>query len=115
MGEIAGRTYGGGTPKTSIMEYWDGYIPWIQSSNLMEHELFNVDIQKHITDDGLKKSAAQLVPPNSVAVVSHVGVGKLAFMPFQLTLFPIASKSFKSNFWNFHPILWKHFLKHIFF
>lgn len=85
LGEIAGRTYGGGTPKTSIMEYWDGYIPWIQSSNLMEHELFNVDIQKHITDDGLKKSAAQLVPPNSVAVVSHVGVGKLAFMPFSYT------------------------------
>ena len=82
MGEIADRTYGGGTPKTDIMEYWDGYIPWIQSSNLTEHELFNVDIQKHITDDGLKKSAAQLVPPNSVAIVSHVGVGKLVFIPF---------------------------------
>ena len=82
LGEIADRTYGGGTPKTDIMEYWDGYIPWIQSSNLTEHELFNVDIQKHITDDGLKKSAAQLVPPNSVAIVSHVGVGKLVFIPF---------------------------------
>lgn len=85
LGEIADRTYGGGTPKTDIMEYWDGYIPWIQSSNLTEHELFNVDIQKHITDDGLKKSAAQLVPPNSVAIVSHVGVGKLVFMPFSYT------------------------------
>ena len=85
LGEIAGRTYGGGTPKTSIMEYWNGYIPWIQSSNLTEHELFNVDIQKQITDDGLKKSAAQLVPPKSVAVVSHVGVGKLVFMPFSYT------------------------------
>ena len=85
LAEIAGRTYGGGTPKTNIMEYWDGYIPWIQSSNLMEHELFNVDIQKHITDDGLNKSAAQLVPPNSVAVVSHVGVGKLVLMPLSYT------------------------------
>ncbi len=79
LGEIAGRTYGGGTPKTNIMEYWDGYIPWIQSSNLMEHELFNSDIQKYITDEGLAKSAAQLVPPNSIAVVSHVGVGKLVY------------------------------------
>lgn len=85
LGEIAGRTYGGGTPKTNITEYWDGHIPWIQSSNLMEHELFSSDIQKYITDEGLAKSATQLVPPNSIAVVSHVGVGKLVFMPFKYT------------------------------
>lgn len=85
IGDIAGRTYGGGTPKTSVEEYWDGEIPWIQSSNLSEHELFNVDIQKHITELGLQKSATQLVPKNSIAVVSHVGVGKLVFMPFEYT------------------------------
>jgi len=85
LGEIAGKIYGGGTPKTSIGEYWDGNIPWIQSSNLFEHELFSVDIQKYITELGLQKSAAQLVPKNSIAVVSHVGVGKLVFMPFDYT------------------------------
>ena len=85
VGDIAGRTYGGGTPKTSVEEYWDGEIPWVQSSNLSEHELFNVNIQKHITELGLQKSAAQLVPKNSIAVVSHVGVGKLVFLPFDYT------------------------------
>jgi len=85
LGEVAGRIYGGGTPKTSVEEYWDGNIPWIQSSNLSEHELFSVNIQKHITKLGLQKSAAQLVPKNSIAVVSHVGVGKLVFMPFDYT------------------------------
>lgn len=83
--EIAGRTYGGGTPKTAVVEYWNGNIPWIQSSNLTEHELFNPNIQKYITNEGLSKSAAQLVPPNSIAVVSHVGVGKLVFIPFSYT------------------------------
>ncbi len=85
LGEVAGRIYGGGTPKTSVEEYWDGNIPWIQSSNLSEHELFSVDIQKHITKLGLQKSAAQLVPKNSIAIVSHVGVGKLVLMPFDYT------------------------------
>jgi len=85
VGAIANKTFGGGTPKTSVPEYWDGNIPWIQSSNLSEHQLFDVDIQKHITSDGLQKSAAQLVPKNSIAVVSHVGVGKLVFMPFEYT------------------------------
>ncbi len=81
--EIANKTFGGGTPKTNVSEYWNGNIPWIQSSNLSEHQLFDVDIQKHITTDGLQKSATQLVPKNSIAVVSHVGVGKLVFMPFE--------------------------------
>ena len=85
VGEIAGRTYGGGTPKTSVDEYWGGNIPWIQSSNLSEHQLFDIDIQKHITEQGLQKSATQLVPKDSIAVVSHVGVGKLVFMPFEYT------------------------------
>ena len=83
--DIVGKTYGGGTPKTNINEYWNGEIPWIQSSNLLEHELFNANIQKHISKTGLQKSAAQLVPKNSIAVVSHVGVGKLVFMPFEYT------------------------------
>lgn len=85
LGQIVGRTYGGGTPKTGVIGYWDGNIPWIQSSNLTEHELFNANIEKYITDEGLAKSAAQLVPSNSIAVVSHVGVGKLVFMPFSYT------------------------------
>ena len=85
LGEITGKTYGGGTPKTDIDEYWNGDIPWIQSSNLTENKLFDVDIQKHVTAKGLQKSATQLVPANSIAVVSHVGVGKLVFMPFQYT------------------------------
>ncbi len=85
LGEITGKIYGGGTPKTSVHEYWDGNIPWIQSSNLFEHELFSLNIQKHITKLGLLKSAAQLIPKNSIAVVSHVGVGKLVFVPFDYT------------------------------
>ncbi|MDR0892555.1 MAG: hypothetical protein LBN24_08060 [Mediterranea sp.] len=30
LGELAGQTYGGGTPSTSISKYWTGNIPWIQ-------------------------------------------------------------------------------------
>ena len=58
--DITENVYGGGTPKTSISEYWDGEIPWIQSSNIQENQLFDVDIQKHITALGLEKSAASM-------------------------------------------------------
>ena len=85
MGEITGKVIGGGTPKTCVSEYWDGDIPWIQSSNVQENEMFDFDIPKSITQEGLEKSAAKLVPENSIAVVTHVGVGKLVFVPFSYT------------------------------
>lgn len=76
-------TIGGGTPSTSNPAYWDGEIPWIQPSNVLEDTLFDVDIPKAITQKGLEESAAQIVPENSIAVVTHVGVGKLIYLPFQ--------------------------------
>ena len=82
MGDVAGNVYGGGTPKTNVDEYWNGDIPWIQSSNVQEDKIFNVEISKKITNTGLEKSAAKLIPANSIAVVTHVGVGKLVYMPF---------------------------------
>lgn len=85
MGDITDNVIGGGTPKTSVDEYWGGDIPWIQSSNVQESQLFDVVVQKCITEVGLEKSAAKLVPANSIAVVTHVGVGKLVYMPFSYT------------------------------
>ena len=83
LGELVTTTIGGGTPSTSNPAYWDGEIPWIQSSNVLEDTLFDVDIPKAITQKGLEESAAQIVPENSIAVVTHVGVGKLIYLPFQ--------------------------------
>ena len=77
LGELVTTTIGGGTPSTSNPAYWDGEIPWIQSSNVLEDTLFDVDIPKAITQKGLEESAAQIVPENSIAV------GKLIYLPFQ--------------------------------
>ncbi|WP_278408656.1 restriction endonuclease subunit S [Eubacterium ventriosum] len=82
LGEIATETYGGGTPKTSNEEFWKGDIPWIQSSDLIDECLFDVRPRKCISQESVSKSATKLVPQNSIAIVTRVGVGKLAFMPF---------------------------------
>ena len=82
MSEIALQTYCGGTPKTANEEFWKGNIPWIQSSDLLEERLFNVKTRKYISQEAISKSSTKLVPQNSIAIVTRVGVGKLAFMPF---------------------------------
>lgn len=80
VGDVVGKTFGGGTPATNIDAYWSGSIPWIQSSNLNENS-FVATINKYISDSGITHSAAQLIPGSTIAVVTHVGVGKLAIMP----------------------------------
>ena len=82
LGERAKDSIGGGTPKTEVVDYWDGNLPWIQSSDLLEHKLDTVEIKKKISYKGLENSAAKLVPANSIAIVTRVGVGKLAIIPF---------------------------------
>lgn len=85
VADIASDTRGGGTPTTSNRAYWDGEIPWIQSSDLSDGKVFGVEPRKHISRAGLNNSATQLVPEASIAIVTRVGVGKLAFMPYSYT------------------------------
>ena len=85
LGELSEKTYGGGTPSTANTEYWRGNIPWLQSSDIIEGKLFDVKPKKYISQLGLNNSAAQLVPANSIAIITRVGVGKLAFLPFPYT------------------------------
>lgn len=81
--DFSEETFGGGTPKTSIKEYWNGEIPWIQSSDLEEHQVSSVFAKKKITEKGLQNSATKLIPKNSIAIVTRVGVGKIALIQFE--------------------------------
>ena len=67
-----------GTPKTAKPEYWSGNIPWIQSSDLVEGDITHVNINKFINNNALKNSAAKLISRDSIALVTRVGVGKVA-------------------------------------
>lgn len=80
VNDLADDFQSGGTPKTNVQEYWDGDIPWIQSSDLETNCLFEIKVQKSISEKGLKNSSAKIIPKDSIAVVTRVGVGKLAVM-----------------------------------
>ncbi|MEJ9405647.1 restriction endonuclease subunit S [Gallibacterium anatis] len=85
LGEVAKQAYGGGTPSTLIKEFWNGSIAWIQSSDLKIDEIFPVIAKKFISKTALEKSATKLIPANSIAIVTRVGVGKLAVMSDKYT------------------------------
>ena len=85
VSDIGNNYYGGGTPKTKVEDYWDGEIPWLQSSDLKEDLLFLNTIKNKITNAGLENSATKLIPANSIAIVTRVGVGKLSLVPHSYT------------------------------
>ena len=68
----------GGTPSKSIPEYWEGNIPWITTVALNGGYINEKDTGERITETALAKSAAKLVPAQSLMVGTRVGVGKVA-------------------------------------
>lgn len=67
---------GGGTPSTSIANYWAGDIPWISSADISEEG--TASPRRFITQEAIEQSAACMVPEGSVIVVTRVGLGKVA-------------------------------------
>ncbi|WP_298617616.1 restriction endonuclease subunit S [uncultured Streptococcus sp.] len=80
LSDIACHYKTGGTPSTKDPTFWGGAIPWIQSSDIQKDSLFGVIPQKFISEEGLQNSTAKLIPKNSIAIVTRVGVGKLAII-----------------------------------
>lgn len=74
---MVGTIIGGGTPSTSIKEYWDnGEIVWITPaymSSLTSNYISNS--YKKITKLGLDKSSAKLMPKGSIIMSSRAPIG----------------------------------------
>jgi len=72
---------GGGTPKTSIPEYWNGNIPWFSVGDAPStNDVFVIDTEKHITELGLKKSSTKILPIGTTIISARGTVGKCALV-----------------------------------
>ena len=73
-----GKLIGGGTPDKSVVEYWQGDIPWVSSSDIFEDDIYTISVTRFINEKSISESATKIVPKGSVLFVSRVGTGKLA-------------------------------------
>lgn len=68
---------GGGTPKTSIEEYWNGNIKWLSGGDIASnHKSIITSSEKTITEEGLNNSSAKLLPKFSTVISARGTVGK---------------------------------------
>ncbi len=81
VGEIY-NIVGGGTPSTDIEEYWKGDIAWITSADI--YGLKDIRPRKRITKAAIENSATNLVPAESLIVVTRIGLGKVALTKIPL-------------------------------
>lgn len=74
-----GEIVGGGTPKTGVSEYWDGDISWITPADLGKNSDQTIySGAKLITQKGLDKSSAKLMPKGSIVYSSRAPIGHIA-------------------------------------
>lgn len=67
----------GGTPKTSVVEYWNGNIKWFSVKDAPNSsDVFVIDTEKRITQLGVEKSAAQILPKGTSIITARGTVGK---------------------------------------
>ena len=70
----------GGTPSTSVEEYWDGDIDWYAPAELGNY-IYAEGSQRKITKEGLKHSSAKMLPANkTILFTSRAGIGKTAIL-----------------------------------
>jgi type I restriction enzyme S subunit len=59
----------GGTPKRSVIEYWNGRYSWLTSGEVRNPIVF--ETKETITDEGLKDSSAKLWPHGTTVIAMY--------------------------------------------
>lgn len=77
----------GGTPKTDVPEYWNGAINWISAKDITNsNNQFIIETEKTITELGIQKSAAKLLPKLTTIVSARGTVGNYCILSKEMAI-----------------------------
>jgi type I restriction enzyme, S subunit len=72
---------GGGTPKTSAPEYWNGDIPWFSVVDApSKTDVWVIDTEKKITKLGLENCSTRVLPVGTTIISARGTVGRIALV-----------------------------------
>jgi len=72
---------GGGTPKTSVPDYWNGDILWFSVADApSDFDVWVIDTQKTITRQGLESSSSRILPIGTTIISARGTVGRIALV-----------------------------------
>lgn len=76
---------GGGTPKTSVLEYWNGDIPWLSVADFNNGKKYVFETEKTITEEGLNNSSTKLLNKGDIIISARGTVGVVAVLGKEMT------------------------------
>ena len=72
---------GGGTPKTSVAEYWNGDIPWFSVVDAPAgSDVWVVNTEKKTTSEGVEESSTRVLPVGTTIISARGTVGRVALV-----------------------------------
>ena len=92
---------GGGTPKTSVKEYWNGDIPWLSVTDFNTGRKYVYDSEKSITEIGLENSNTKILNKADIIISARGTVGIVSVlgkkMAFNQSCYGIRAKDESFN------------------
>ena len=83
LGEVA-TIVGGGTPDTNNSMFWNGSIQWFTPSEVGKNKYIAHSIRT-ISEEGLKKSSAKLLPIGTILLSSRATIGECSINTIECT------------------------------
>jgi type I restriction enzyme S subunit len=92
---------GGGTPKTTVSEYWDGNIPWLSVKDFNGDAKKVYITEKTITEKGLENSSTKLLNEGDLIISARGTVGEIAqlgkVMAFNQSCYGLRARKMTTN------------------
>jgi len=78
---------GGGTPKTSVAEYWDGEIPWFSVVDAPSNsDVWVTDTAKKITHEAVRNSSTRVLAVGTTIISARGTVGRVALVAVPMAM-----------------------------
>lgn len=105
----------GGTPSSTVEEYWNGSINWATLADIPAENpiTYLTHTQRQITEFGLAKSSAKLLPADTILVSTRATIGRIAIAQCEIA----TNQGFKNiiikNKSKVHPIYVAYMVSHL--
>lgn len=77
----------GGTPKTSVADYWNGGIPWFSVADAPSpSDVWVVDTERKISELGVEYSSTQILPVGTTIISARGTVGQIALVGLPMAM-----------------------------
>jgi type I restriction enzyme, S subunit len=83
LGDVA-TMKSGGTPKSSVPEYYNGSIPWVSISDMTNNGMYIRNTVRTLSKQGVKNSSACVFPPETVLYAMYASIGEVSIAKYEM-------------------------------